>query len=233
MPPTVVAEISPVRYFPMSVMPAWFKASFAAIIPSSEVLVRFFSPVWPVIVTAGKGARAASSGLMVPKPLAKVSGIPAITHVLHNVKAAAGSSRTPIVIISPEIEEQMREALSGETVEFILQCEARGTGDAVLCAFERMSGFDGRALVIWSTQPVIRSQTIHHALQLAAMFNDYKMIVPTALSRQPYAPLRRRASPLSPGRRRGTDGASALLPWRSRPAVGRSPRPGPCRSGRR
>jgi bifunctional N-acetylglucosamine-1-phosphate-uridyltransferase/glucosamine-1-phosphate-acetyltransferase GlmU-like protein len=107
------------------------------------------------------------------------------------VKAASGSPRTPIVIISPEIEEQMREALSGETVEFVLQREARGTGDAVLCAFERMSGFAGRVLVIWSTQPVIRSQTIRHALQLAAIFNDYQMIVPTTLSRQPYAPLRR------------------------------------------
>ncbi len=149
------------------------------------------SPVWPVIVAAGKGTRAASSGLTTPKPLAEVSGIPAIMRVLHNVKAACGNSRTPIVIISPEIEEPMREALSGETVEFILQREARGTGDAVLCAFERMSGFAGRALVIWSTQPVIRSQTIHQTLQLATIFNDYQMIVPTALSRQPYAPLHR------------------------------------------
>jgi bifunctional N-acetylglucosamine-1-phosphate-uridyltransferase/glucosamine-1-phosphate-acetyltransferase GlmU-like protein len=85
----------------------------------------------------------------------------------------------------------MCEALSGEAVEFVIQREARGTGDAVLCAFERMSGFDGRVLVVWGTQPVIRPQTIRRSLRLAALFKDYRMIVPTALSRQPYAPLRR------------------------------------------
>jgi galactokinase len=149
------------------------------------------SQIWPVIVAAGKGTRAVSSGLTMPKPLAEVAGIASITRVLHTVKEATLSRRTPIVIVSPEVEGQMRECLSGEDVEFVTQREARGTGDAVLCAFERMSGFDGRALVIWGTQPVIRPQTIRRSLQLAAIFKDYRMIVPTALSKEPYAPLRR------------------------------------------
>jgi len=46
--PTVVAEISPVRYFIISTIPDDAIASLAAIIPRSAVRVRFFIPEFPV-----------------------------------------------------------------------------------------------------------------------------------------------------------------------------------------
>jgi hypothetical protein len=41
--------------------------------------------IWPVIVSAGQGSRAAETGLTVPKPLALIDGQPAIIHVLRRV----------------------------------------------------------------------------------------------------------------------------------------------------
>ncbi len=146
--------------------------------------------VWPVIVAAGKGTRARETGLDVPKPLAKILGVPAIVHVLRNVRAAAPGARPPVVIVSPETEAEVRAALAHEEVTFVLQPEALGTGDAVLCAHDLMRDFQGRALVIWSTQPVVTPETMRRTLKLAALF-DYEMVLPTVLKARPYAPLLR------------------------------------------
>ncbi|HAF14880.1 MAG TPA: hypothetical protein DCK99_14540 [Blastocatellia bacterium] len=146
--------------------------------------------VWPVIVAAGKGTRSLASGLAIPKPLAAVLGTPAILHVLRNVRTAFGQTRRPIVIVSPETEAQIR-ALITEDVTFVVQPEALGTGDAVLCAHEQMQGFQGRALVVWGTQPVIRPETMRRTLKLSALFAAYEMVLPTAHMHRPYAPLLR------------------------------------------
>ncbi|MBV8858029.1 MAG: NTP transferase domain-containing protein [Acidobacteria bacterium] len=147
--------------------------------------------VWPVVVAAGKGARAQASGLDVPKPLAEVCGVPSIVRVLRNVRAGLGATRTPVVIVSPETEGPVRAALEGEDVHFVTQAEALGTGDAVLRARELMKDFDGRALVVWGTQPVIRPETYRRAAALAALFGEYAMVFPTALKESPYAPVAR------------------------------------------
>ena len=146
--------------------------------------------VWPVIVAAGKGTRSLASGLAIPKPLAAVLGTPAIIHVLRNIRTAFGQARRPIVIVSPETEDQIR-ALIKEDVTFVVQPQARGTGDAVLCAQEQMQGFQGRALVIWGTQPVIRPETMRRTLKLSALFAAYEMVLPTVRKDRPYAPLLR------------------------------------------
>lgn len=148
--------------------------------------------VWPVIVAAGKGLRARESGLVVPKPAAPVGGVPAILRVLRSVREGCGDgARAPVVIVSPETEGAVREALSGEEVSYVVQPEPLGTGDAVLHARELMKDFTGRALVVWGTQPVIRPHTVRRALGLSSLFGEYDMILPTALKERPYAPVER------------------------------------------
>ena len=146
--------------------------------------------VWPVIVAAGKGTRSIATGLDVPKPVAQILGSPSIVRVVRNIRSAFGPTR-PIVIVSPETEPTIRQALADEDVTFVVQPKALGTGDAVLCAQEAMKDFQGRALVIWGTQPVIRPETMKRTLKLAALFEDYEMVVPTAYHERPYAPLLR------------------------------------------
>jgi len=128
--------------------------------------------VWPVIVAAGQGTRAAE--LNVPKPLAIVAGEPAITHVLRCIRKGLGETRPPVIIVSPSNEAAIRDAFRGEDVLFVTQPDARGTGDAVLSARELMRDFAGLALVVWSTQPVIRPQTFARAVKLARLFGSYE-----------------------------------------------------------
>lgn len=156
-----------------------------------EAISEASNEVWPVVVAAGKGTRARDSGLDVPKPLAEVCGAPSVVRVLRNVRAGLGATRPPIVIVSPETEAPVRAALAGEEVSFVTQAEALGTGDAVLSAGALMRGFGGRALVVWSTQPVIRPETVRRTLGLAALFGEHALVLPTAVKASPYAPVAR------------------------------------------
>ncbi len=151
------------------------------------------SEVRPIILAAGEGTRARASGLPVPKPLAQVLGVPAVLRVFRAAKEACRPVQPIVVIVSPETENPVREVLSGEDVDWILQPEALGTGDAVLRAWESMQDFRGRTLILWGTQPVLRQETVSLSLKLAELFPEYAMILPTALMPSPYAPVLRDA----------------------------------------
>ena len=155
-----------------------------------------FNPreIQPVIVAAGKGSRAAESGLNVPKPVALVGEQPAIVHVLRSIREGLGETRSPVIIVSPDTEAAIREALRGEDVVFVTQHHALGTGDAVLSTHRLLSDFTGMSLVVWSTQPVIRPKTYARAAKLARLFESYDMVLPTAFVARPYAPIRRKQS---------------------------------------
>lgn len=147
--------------------------------------------IWPVIVAAGKGTRASATGLSVPKPVAEVNHKPAIVHVIDSLRKGLGPTRPPLIIVSPDTESSVRDALEGEEVTFVTQHEALGTGDAVLQVHQLMHDFTGLTLVVWSTQPVIRAKTFERTAKLANLFPAYDMIVPTAFRQHPYAPIRR------------------------------------------
>ncbi len=149
--------------------------------------------VWPIIVAAGRGERAKASGIPVTKPLTTIFGVPVIRRVLDAVREGCLCAHPPIVIVSPETEGPLHEALRAENVSFVLQPRSLGTGDAVLCARDRMRDFSGRVLVVWATQPVLRSVTVRRTVKLAALFQEYDMIVPTAMMERPYAPVERDA----------------------------------------
>src|ERR1700752_14744 len=150
--------------------------------------------IWPVIVAAGKGTRASETGLTVPKPVALVRDEPAIVHVFRNIREGLGKTRPPVVIVSPETEAVIREALHGQDVIFVTQPEPYGTANAVLHAHRVLDQFDGTTLVVWSTQPVIRPKTFARTAKLAQLFASYDMVLPTAFVERPYAPVRRKES---------------------------------------
>jgi galactokinase/CTP:molybdopterin cytidylyltransferase MocA len=150
--------------------------------------------IWPVIVAAGKGTRASETGLTVPKPVALVNNEPAIVHVLRNIRAGLGQTRPPVIIVSPETEAVIREALQDDDVIFVTQNEAHGTAHAVLHAQSVLDHFDGMTLVVWGTQPVIRPKTFERIAKLAQLFGAYDMVLPTVFVERPYAPIRRNES---------------------------------------
>lgn len=164
-----------------------------------RALIRRIEPGLPpqeiqvVILAAGKGKRARKSGLQAPKPLAPVLGVPAVVRVLRSIRGAFSLRLPPIVIVSPDTEQGVSAALKGEDVRFVLQARALGTGDAILCAGAHLRDFCGRTLVVWGTQPVIQTDTVRLALDLAALFPDFEMILPSTVMERPYAPLYRDA----------------------------------------
>jgi bifunctional N-acetylglucosamine-1-phosphate-uridyltransferase/glucosamine-1-phosphate-acetyltransferase GlmU-like protein len=99
-----------------------------------------------------------------------------------------------VVIVSPDTEAAIREALREEDVVFVTQPQALGTGDAVLNTHRLLSDFNGMSLVVWSTQPVIRPKTYARAAKLARLFESYDMVLPTAFVARPYAPILRNES---------------------------------------
>jgi len=172
---------------------ASYQKNLCALIDAASIVLQP-DEVWPVIVAAGRGTRALETGLNVPKPVAVVAGQPSILHVLRSIREGLGKTRPPVVIVSPETETAVRDALQNEEVLYVTQSEALGTGDAVLNAYELMKDFAGTALVVWSTQPVIRPKTFSRAAKLARLFTSYEMVLPTAFIEHPYAPIRRKPS---------------------------------------
>jgi galactokinase len=163
---------------------------------SIDALSITFDPhkIQPIVVAAGKGSRAAESGLNVPKPVALVGGQPAIVHVLRSIREGLGDTRTPVIIVSPDTEAAIRESLRGEDVIFVTQPHALGTGDAVLSTHHLLSDFNAMSLVVWSTQPTIRPKTYARTAKLARLFESYDMVLPTAFIARPYAPIQRNES---------------------------------------
>ena len=144
-------------------------------------------PIKPLIVAAGKGQRAKDSGIEVPKPLVEIDGKPAIIYVLDTVLSIPNIEK-PIIIVSPDNEAVIREALS-EHYDFIIQKEAKGTGHAVYQAKEILKDFDGDVIVIWGAQPVIRPQTVRKSIMIHQAVGDSAMTSPTTKHEHPYAPL--------------------------------------------
>ena len=150
--------------------------------------------IWPVVVAAGRGTRASETGMKTSKPLALVGQKPAIVHVLDNIRNGLGQTKPPVIIVSPEIENSIREQLKEWDVIFATQQQALGTGDAVLNAQHLMQDFTGLALVVWSTQPVIRPLTYRRIAKLVRLFDEFEMVVPTTFRQRPYAPIHRNES---------------------------------------
>jgi len=119
-----------------------------------------------IILAAGKSTRMRSN---IPKPLHPICGKPLSRHVIDTCKEA-GVDRT--VLIVGYQAEAVRNGI-GEDVEYVLQTEQRGSGDAARCAEELLKDYKGDVLVIAGDAPLITVKTLrglidHHRKSRAA-----------------------------------------------------------------
>jgi bifunctional N-acetylglucosamine-1-phosphate-uridyltransferase/glucosamine-1-phosphate-acetyltransferase GlmU-like protein len=149
--------------------------------------------IWPVVVAAGKGTRARESGILVPKPVAEVAGVPVVRRVIEALAVGVPNHRRPIVIVSADTEAAVARALAGVPAEYLAQGKALGTANAVRHASRRVAGFPGRVLVVWGTQPVLLASTVRRTVALGELFAEYPIVLPTAVMEKPYAPILRGA----------------------------------------
>ncbi len=100
-----------------------------------------------VILAAGQGTRMRSEK---PKVLHTIAGKPMVQHVLDQAKKIAGA-RVHLVI--GHGGEQVREALEGQDVNFVVQTEQLGTGHAVAQALPRLTE-NSKVLILYGDVPL-------------------------------------------------------------------------------
>jgi bifunctional UDP-N-acetylglucosamine pyrophosphorylase/glucosamine-1-phosphate N-acetyltransferase len=111
-----------------------------------------------LILAAGKGTRMKSE---MPKCLHEVCGLPMIEWVIRSLRSAWIDR---IVVVVGHGADQIRERL-GDSVEYVLQEEQKGTGHAVLCAQEALEDFDGPLVVCYGDTPLIRWESIRSLVE--------------------------------------------------------------------
>jgi bifunctional UDP-N-acetylglucosamine pyrophosphorylase/glucosamine-1-phosphate N-acetyltransferase len=121
-----------------------------------------------VIMAAGKGTRLKSKRA---KVLHEIAGQPLLAHVIKAAQKIVPAE--DIYVIVGHQAENVRAAIAPMGVKFVLQAEQRGTGHAVMCAREQVSGYQN-LLVLSGDVPLIRSETIarvrdFHLAKKAAM----------------------------------------------------------------
>lgn len=111
-----------------------------------------------IVLAAGKGERMHSS---VPKVLLPVCGVPMARLVVDAMNI--GGVEAPLMIV-PDQDQSFRNVL-GESVRYVHQSQARGTGNAVAIALDRVSDSSKHVLVMNGDAPLVRPETLVQAMK--------------------------------------------------------------------
>jgi bifunctional UDP-N-acetylglucosamine pyrophosphorylase / glucosamine-1-phosphate N-acetyltransferase len=112
-----------------------------------------------IILAAGKGVRMKSD---TPKVLHKVCGQALIDYPLSIAKSLHSAK---IFVVVGHQSEKIREHLSGEKVNLVLQKRLLGTADAVECTQPFFRSFSGDVLILCGDTPLLREQTVKALLE--------------------------------------------------------------------
>jgi bifunctional UDP-N-acetylglucosamine pyrophosphorylase / glucosamine-1-phosphate N-acetyltransferase len=113
-----------------------------------------------VVLAAGEGKRFRSA---VPKPLHQVAGRPLLWHVLA---AAAPLKAARTVVVVGHGADEVTDAVGGfdlGQVDFAIQAEQRGTGDALAAALPLLEG-DGDVMVLSGDTPLVSTALLEGLL---------------------------------------------------------------------
>ncbi len=115
-------------------------------------------PVAAIILAAGKSTRMRSK---MPKMLHPLCGLPMTAHVIRACRQA-GVQR--IVVVVGHEAEAVKAGLGNE-VEYVLQAQQKGTGDAVRAAQPLLGDWPGAILVLAGDVPLLPGATLSRLLQ--------------------------------------------------------------------
>ena len=110
-----------------------------------------------VILAAGQGKRMHSD---LPKVLQPVAGRPMVEHVLHAAIQAGGARVVVVVGHGAALVQERLASFGSERVQFALQAQQAGTGDALKCALSRLDPGQSQTLVLLGDVPLITPETI-------------------------------------------------------------------------
>lgn len=122
-----------------------------------------------LILAAGLGKRMKSA---LPKVLHKVNGRPVLQYIISAAAELEPDSITAVIgHHAEEVQEWfngLKEKSSLPEVRFAIQPEQKGTGDAVACAADQLSGAEGNLLILCGDTPLITGAL------LKDFYADYK-----------------------------------------------------------
>jgi bifunctional UDP-N-acetylglucosamine pyrophosphorylase/glucosamine-1-phosphate N-acetyltransferase len=137
-------------------------------------------PLASIVLAAGKGTRM-KSGLI--KVLHHVAGIPMIA---WPVAAARDAGSDTIVLVIGHQATAVHGAFRGAAdIRCAMQEEQLGTGHAVACALDSLSGFRGTLLILCGDTPLLRAETLKIMLAYHRD-NQAAITVLTAVMPDPY-----------------------------------------------
>lgn len=114
-----------------------------------------------VILAAGQGSRMKSN---LPKVLHKVGGKSMVQHVIDTASSLSGV-KTHVVI--GHGADKLRDELQGQTLNFALQAEQKGTGHAVAQAMPEVAE-DSVVLILYGDVPLTQAATMQEMVSIAA-----------------------------------------------------------------
>ncbi len=115
-----------------------------------------------IILAAGKGTRMKSE---LPKVLAPLNGRPIIDYLIEAV-IASGICTKPLLVVSPDNQSIIANALSKYDLDYALQTEQLGTGHAVNSARPLLASQDYENIVIlYGDHPFIRPATLQKIIK--------------------------------------------------------------------
>ncbi|THB73290.1 MAG: nucleoside-diphosphate-sugar pyrophosphorylase [Desulfobacteraceae bacterium] len=119
-----------------------------------------FPDMGVVILAAGKGTRMKSQ---LPKVLHKVQSREMILHVIESVLPLVGNQ---VYVVVGHQAEQVKTVVSDQyTVEFALQEQLLGTGDAVKAALPFLPDHIKSVLILCGDVPLIRTKTLRSMIR--------------------------------------------------------------------
>lgn len=111
-----------------------------------------------VILAAGFGKRMHST---LPKVLHPLAGVPMLE---HSLRAVAGVTNTPPVVVIGHGAEQVRQAI-GDHARFVLQEQQLGTAHALQMAEPLLAGQSGMVLVATGDMPLLTGATFKRLIE--------------------------------------------------------------------
>ena len=107
-----------------------------------------------IVLAAGLGKRMMSR---LPKSLHRVCGKELVRYPVDLLRQCG--IKQVFVVVSPANRDALRAAL-GDAVEYVVQPEARGTGDAVACCAEAVEALAEHVVVTGGDMPLVREESL-------------------------------------------------------------------------
>jgi UDP-N-acetylglucosamine diphosphorylase/glucosamine-1-phosphate N-acetyltransferase len=135
-----------------------------------------------VIMAGGLGKRMNSS---LPKVLHKISGIPMICHILLKLKVLSNIVNVnKILVVVGKYKDVIKEELDRcsdilPDIEYVIQDEPLGTGHAIQCCINNLSGFpESEVLILSGDVPLLSLSTMNALINM----NEKVKIVTTRIN---------------------------------------------------